>query len=35
MYDVNNAGYGVMGAVENLSIDEFKSQFETNFFGVY
>jgi len=31
---VNNAGYGVMGAVEDLSIDEFKSQFETNFFGV-
>src|SRR5688500_1640503 len=23
-----------MGAVEDLSIDEFKSQFETNFFGV-
>jgi NAD(P)-dependent dehydrogenase (short-subunit alcohol dehydrogenase family) len=31
---VNNAGYGLMGAVEDLSIDEFKSQFETNFFGV-
>ena len=31
---VNNAEYGVMGAVEDLSIDEFKSQFETNFFGV-
>ncbi len=31
---VNNAGYDVMGAVEDLSIDEFKSQFETNFFGV-
>jgi NAD(P)-dependent dehydrogenase (short-subunit alcohol dehydrogenase family) len=31
---VNNAGYGVMGAVEDLSIDDFKSQFETNFFGV-
>jgi NAD(P)-dependent dehydrogenase (short-subunit alcohol dehydrogenase family) len=31
---VNNAGYGVMGAVEDLSLDEFKSQFETNFFGV-
>jgi len=30
---VNNAGYGVMGAVEDLSLDEFKSQFETNFFG--
>ena len=23
-----------MGAVEDLSLDEFKSQFETNFFGV-
>lgn len=31
---VNNAGYGVMGAVEDLSLDDFKSQFETNFFGV-
>jgi len=31
---VNNAGYGVMGAVEDLSLDQFKSQFETNFFGV-
>src|SRR5919112_2587895 len=31
---VNNAGYGVMGAVEDLSLDEFRSQFETNFFGV-
>ncbi len=31
---VNNAGYYVMGAVEDISIDEFKSQFETNLFGV-
>ena len=31
---VNNAGYDVMGAVEDISIDEFKSQFETNLFGV-
>jgi len=31
---VNNAGYGVMGAVEDLSMNDFKSQFETNFFGV-
>ena len=31
---VNNAGYGLFGAFEDLSIDEIKSQFETNFFGV-
>lgn len=31
---VNNAGYDVMGAVEDISIDEFKSQFETNLFGI-
>ncbi len=31
---VNNAGFDIMGAVEDLSIDDFKSQFETNFFGV-
>jgi short-subunit dehydrogenase len=31
---VNNAGYDVMGAVEDISIDDFKSQFETNLFGV-
>jgi len=31
---VNNAGYAVMGPVEELSLDDFKSQFETNFFGL-
>ena len=31
---VNNAGYGLFGAFEDLSIDEIKAQFETNFFGV-
>jgi NAD(P)-dependent dehydrogenase (short-subunit alcohol dehydrogenase family) len=30
---VNNAGYGSTGAVEDFSIDEIKTQFETNFFG--
>ena len=31
---VNNAGYGLFGAFEELSLDEIKAQFETNFFGV-
>lgn len=31
---VNNAGYGIFGAVEDVTIDEFKAQFETNFFGI-
>ena len=31
---VNNAGYGLFGAFEDLSLDEIKTQFETNFFGV-
>jgi NAD(P)-dependent dehydrogenase (short-subunit alcohol dehydrogenase family) len=30
---VNNAGYDVFGAVEDLSVEELKAQFETNFFG--
>jgi len=30
---VNNAGYALVGAFEDLSMDEIKSQFETNFFG--
>ena len=31
---VNNAGYGMWGTVEDVSIDEFKEQFETNFFAI-
>jgi NAD(P)-dependent dehydrogenase (short-subunit alcohol dehydrogenase family) len=30
---VNNAGYDLMGALEESSMDEIKAQFETNFFG--
>jgi len=30
---VNNAGYGLMGSIEDSSLDEIKAQFETNFFG--
>jgi NAD(P)-dependent dehydrogenase (short-subunit alcohol dehydrogenase family) len=31
---VNNAGYGSYGAVENVSIDEARRQFEVNMFGL-
>jgi len=31
---VNNAGYALAGAVEDVSFDEAFSQFDTNFFGV-
>lgn len=31
---VNNAGYGFLGAFEEMSADEFKGQIDTNFWGV-
>ena len=31
---VNNAGYALFGCLEDLSMEELKAQFETNFFGV-
>ncbi len=31
---VNNAGYGQFGCTEDVSIDEFRQQFETNFFSI-
>jgi len=31
---VNNAGYGQFGCTEDVSIDDFKKQFETNFFSI-
>lgn len=33
-YLVNNAGYGSYGAIENVSINEAKKQFDTNLFGL-
>ena len=32
---VNNAGYGIAGAVEDTSIQEAQHQFDTNFFGMF
>ncbi|MGI0082767.1 MAG: SDR family oxidoreductase [Nitrosopumilaceae archaeon] len=31
---VNNAGYGLFGCLEDISLEELKAQFETNFFSV-
>jgi NAD(P)-dependent dehydrogenase (short-subunit alcohol dehydrogenase family) len=31
---INNAGWGLMGAIEDTAIDEARAQLETNFFGV-
>ena len=30
---INNAGYGMFGPIEEITTDEVKKQFETNFFG--
>jgi NAD(P)-dependent dehydrogenase (short-subunit alcohol dehydrogenase family) len=32
---VNNAGYGLMGSVEDTTVEELKAQFETNLFGAF
>ena len=31
---VNNAGYGSYGAIEDVTIEEAKQQFEVNIFGL-
>jgi short-subunit dehydrogenase len=31
---VNNAGYGLIGSIEEISVKELKAQFETNLFGM-
>ena len=31
---VNNAGYGQFGCIEDLSVEDFRNQFETNFFSI-
>jgi NAD(P)-dependent dehydrogenase (short-subunit alcohol dehydrogenase family) len=31
---VNNAGFGIIGPIESYTTDDFRKQFDTNFFGV-
>ena len=31
---VNNAGYGQFGCLEDITVDDFRKQFETNFFSI-
>ena len=32
---INNAGFGLFGELENLSVEDLKNQFETNLFGTH
>jgi NAD(P)-dependent dehydrogenase (short-subunit alcohol dehydrogenase family) len=32
---VNNAGYGLFGSIEDMSMEELKAQYETNVFGLF
>jgi NAD(P)-dependent dehydrogenase (short-subunit alcohol dehydrogenase family) len=31
---VNNVGYGLFSPIEDVTLDQVKEQFETNFFGI-